>query len=78
MRQWDGGAEGWHSRPSEGFQAWGGGEEGDQELRIEIKRDEQMQVGGMEGREESRAECHRGGNQERSLHTGPNNKGQPG
>lgn len=47
-------------------------------LSMEIKRDEQMQVGGKGGREESRAECHRGGNQQCSLHTGPNNKGQPG
>lgn len=72
MRRWDGGSEGGRAK------VLGSGEGGGQELRMEIKRDEQMQVGGMEGRLESRAECHRGGNQQRSLHTGPNNKGQPG
>lgn len=45
---------------------------------MEIKRDEQTQVGGMEGGEQSGAQCHRGGNQQRSLHTGANNKGQAG
>lgn len=63
------------ARPSEGFRLGGGG---CRELRMEIKRDEQTQVGGMEGGEQSGAQCHRGGNQQRSLHTGANNKGQAG
>lgn len=68
------------TRPSEGFRPGVGGE-----LRMKIKRDEQMRVGGMEGVEGgeqsgewSRAQSRWGGNQQRSLHTGPNNEGQPG
>lgn len=53
MRQDGGGGVGGGWCEALGRFWWGAG---GRELRMEIKRDEQMQVGGMEGGEQSRAE----------------------